>query len=97
MILLVMLSLLGFFAAGKIRTAGYAVELFIPAGAILAPVLALVILIIHPVDDIYYYAGALLSLAGIGLNIIGILRKYNDQAMRPLPEFVHREGGDNRA
>ena len=97
MILLVMLSLLGFFAAGKIRTAGSAVELLTPAGAVLAPVLALVILIIHPVDDIYYYAGALLSLAGIGLNIIGILRKYNDQAMRPLPDFVHREGGDNRA
>ena len=66
-------------------------------GTILSSVLALVITILWPIGDQWYYLGAIVSLIGIGLNLFGILRRYNDQTMRPLPDYVHREGGDMRA
>lgn len=61
-----------------------------------ATVVDLIIAIIHPVSDLFYYAGAMASFACICISIIGLIRKYNLLATRPLPHF-NREGGDDRA
>ena len=97
LILLAVISLIALYTAGAILQRYPAKELVSAAGTVMAPIIALAIVVIYPVSDMWYYLGALVSLLGISLGIIGILRKYNDQAMRPLPDFVHREGGDNRA
>ena len=97
LILLAVISLIALYTAGAILQRYPAKELVSAAGTVMAPIIALAIVVIYPVSDMWYYLGALVSLLGSGLGIIGILRKYNDQAMRPLPDFVHREGGDNRA
>lgn len=85
------------FCAIRIRIVYSAREVLPGLGTILSSVLALVITILWPIGDQWYYLGAICSLIGIGLNLYGILRRYNDQTMRPLPDYVHREGGDMRA
>ena len=85
------------FCAIRIRIVYSAREVLPGLGTILSSVLALVITILWPIGDPWYYLGAICSLIGIGLNLYGILRRYNDQTMRPLPDYVHREGGDMRA
>ncbi len=65
------------------------------AGA-LAIIIAIVILFINPVSDIFYYAGVILSLAAIFITIKDIIHYYNIMATRRLPQF-DRTGGDDRA
>lgn len=65
-------------------------------GSAIAVVLACVILILHPVSDLIYYGGVILSAVAIFLTLLGIIREYNVLATRPLPQF-NRTGGDDRA
>ena len=50
-----------------------------------------------PIDDNIYYIASIISMVGIILNIIGIIRGHNLLAMRPLPQFEMYQGGDDRA
>lgn len=49
-----------------------------------------------PVSDIYYYGGAVLTLAAVLYMFVDIIGNYNRLAMRRLPQFDKR-GGDDRA
>ena len=50
----------------------------------------------RPVSDIYYYGGAILTLAAVLYIFVDIIGNYNKLAMRRLPQFDKR-GGDDRA
>lgn len=50
-----------------------------------------------PIDDNIYYIASIISMVGILLNIMGIIRGHNLLAMRPLPQFEMYQGGDDRA
>ena len=64
--------------------------------AILALILGIGILVLQPVSDLFYYGGALVSLAGIFITIKDIMYYYNIMTTRRLPQF-DRTGGDDRA
>lgn len=66
------------------------------AGSLAAVVIALLIFLLNPVADYWYYGGAILSLLGILFTIAAIIQKYNVLATRKLPQF-ERKGGDDRA
>ena len=63
---------------------------------IVAMVLSVVILILQPVSDLFYYGAALFSLVGIFVAIKDIMHYYNIMTTRRLPQF-DRTGGDDRA
>lgn len=50
----------------------------------------------HPVSDIPYYIGAILTLLADTFIFVDIIRNYNKLAMRRLPQF-DKQGGDDRA
>lgn len=64
-----------------------------PAAAIL---LAIVIGIWHPVSDLYYYGGAVISMGAVIWTLMDIIRRYNLLTTRKLPQF-NRRGGDENA
>ena len=56
-------------------------------------VLAAMVLLFHPVSDLYYY-GAALAVMGLAVwDILGMIERYNILATRELPQFQKR-GGD---
>ncbi len=57
---------------------------------------ALIMKILNPVSDLYYYAMALLSLLAVLYNLYDLIRNYNRLAMRRLPQF-DKKGGDHHA
>lgn len=65
-------------------------------GTFLAVFAGAVIYILHPVSDLYYYAGTIFSLAAICYTLLDLIGYYNILATRPLPQF-ERTGGDDRA
>lgn len=67
------------------------------AGSILAVTTASIVFVWNPPSDLWYYGGAILAAAGICLTFLGIIRKYNILATRPLPTFYDRKGGNDRA
>ena len=64
--------------------------------AILAILIAIGILILNPVSDIFYYVGTILTLAAVFVTIKDLIYYYNIMATRRLPQF-DRTGGDDRA
>lgn len=64
--------------------------------AISAIVVCALMLILHPVFDLYYYFAAILGLSAVGLCIWDLIRCYNILSTRRLPQF-DRTGGDDRA
>ena len=66
------------------------------ATALLALVISIAILILNPISDIFYYAGVILTLAGVFITIKDLIFYYNIMATRRLPQF-DRTGGDDRA
>lgn len=71
----------------------------IPAGFIANIVMAVIsglIFIGNPVSDLWYYAGAVLTLIAVTVNVLDMIRNYNRLAMRRLPQFEKR-GGDLHA
>lgn len=65
-------------------------------GSLIAVLLAIWIFIFNPVSDLWYYGGAIASLAGVLSTVVAIIQKYNVLATRKLPQF-DRKGGDDRA
>ncbi len=64
--------------------------------AIIAVILAIVVLIINPVSDIFYYASVILTLIALFITIKDLIFYYNIMATRRLPQF-DRTGGDDHA
>ncbi len=64
--------------------------------AILAIIIAIGILLLNPVNDIFYYAGVILTLVAVFITIKDLIYYYNIMATRRLPQF-DRTGGDDRA
>ena len=63
---------------------------------VIAAIVSLLILIINPVSDIFYYAGAIFCLVAVLISIIDVIRFYNVLSTRRLPQF-DKQGGDDRA
>lgn len=55
--------------------------------------LALIVLIVNPVSDLYYYGAALAAMGLICWDILGMIERFNLLATRELPQF-HRRGGE---
>ncbi|MBR0093123.1 MAG: hypothetical protein IJP92_15655 [Lachnospiraceae bacterium] len=58
---------------------------------------AVAVLLWNPVADFWYYGGATLVYLCICVTLVGLIRKYNVLATRPLPSFHEREGGRDHA
>ncbi len=65
-------------------------------GSLAAILICGIIQLWSPIQDYWYYGGALISFLGILFTITGIIRKYNVLATRMLPQF-ERKGGDDDA
>lgn len=63
-----------------------------PVAAIL---FAFVIMIWNPVSDLYYYGGAIVSMAAVIWTLLDIIERYNVLTMRKLPQFNRRGGDEN--
>ncbi len=57
---------------------------------------ALFIMMVNPVSDLYYYGGAIIAFMAVLYSFVDIIRKYNKLATRRLPQF-DKQGGDDRA
>ena len=66
-------------------------------GSLIAVIISAVILVFNPVNDLWFYGGSILSALGVMLTLIGMIRKYNILATRPLPTFYDRKGGNDSA
>ena len=64
--------------------------------AIIAVILAILVLILNPVSDVYYYASTIFTLVAVFITIKDLIFYYNIMATRRLPQF-DRTGGDDRA
>ncbi len=64
--------------------------------SLIATVIAAVIAIIHPVSDIWYYGGTIISMIAVFTTLIAVIQAYNILSTRKLPQF-NRTGGDDRA
>lgn len=58
--------------------------------------LCMIIAFINPVDDLYYYLGAIASMIGVLVTLTSIIKNYNVLATRKLPQF-NKQGGDDLA
>ena len=56
-------------------------------------VLAVIVLLIKPVSDLYYYGAALVVMGLAVWDILGMIERYNLLATRELPQF-HKRGGE---
>ncbi|MDE7254245.1 MAG: hypothetical protein K2O32_15070 [Acetatifactor sp.] len=56
-------------------------------------ILAVIVLLLHPVSDLYYYGAALMVMGLAAWDILGMIERYNLLATRELPQF-HKRGGD---
>ena len=50
-----------------------------------------------PVEDWWYYLGALICLAAASAMSIDLILRYNETSTRPLPSFYSRTGGNDHA
>ncbi|MBR6402738.1 MAG: hypothetical protein IKS48_05090 [Eubacterium sp.] len=57
----------------------------------------LLITVINPVGDIYYYIAIAASIVGVLITLLDMMLCFNLMAMRPLPQFKMYQGGDDRA
>lgn len=55
--------------------------------------LGILILLIHPVSDLYYYGGTIIILACVCFTLTGLIGRFNLLTTRPLPN-LHERGGD---
>ena len=67
-----------------------------PIAASAALILGIIILVLQPASDIFYYIASIASLGALFITIRDIIQDYNILATRRLPQF-DRTGGDDRA
>ena len=63
------------------------------AAPVTAMIIGFIILLLKPVSDIPYYAGAILVLAANCFTLLGLIDKYNILSTRAVPDFHDRKGG----
>ncbi|MBR3266477.1 MAG: hypothetical protein IKI61_11040, partial [Erysipelotrichaceae bacterium] len=51
----------------------------------------------EPVQDWWYYLGALIALLAASLMALDLIARYNETSTRPLPSFYNRKGGNDSA
>lgn len=66
-------------------------------GSLAAMFIAVVVLWLNPVSDIYYYAAVIVELIAIIYTVTDLIRYYNVLATRKLPQFDNYSGGDDNA
>ena len=94
-VILTMIGMIsGLKSASKIQDKSLALGALLPFLATLA---ALIVALIHPVDDWWYYLGAIFCFAGALIPCLQLIKCYNEIASRPLPTYFAREGGLNDA
>lgn len=54
-----------------------------------------VLLLLEAFEDWQYYLATILCLCAMAVTVIGLIRKINRLATRPMPTFFDREGGDD--
>ena len=64
--------------------------------SVVAVAVSSVIALVHPVSDLYYYAGTIFVLIAVILSIADVIHYYNILSTRRLPQF-DKQGGDDRA
>ena len=64
---------------------------------LLAAVAGIIIRIINPVSDIFYYGGTILIFFCVCFTLMGLIGRFNLLTTRPIPQFHNREGGDSGA
>ena len=69
---------------------------FVYLKLLLGAVLCILVLILNPVQDYWYYAAAAISMALTVWSFRDIIKAYNELTTRPLPQFETR-GGDSDA
>ena len=62
-----------------------------------AQILALGMVLAHPVHDWVYYLGAMICLGAVTATCVGLIRRYNLLATHPVPNFFDRKGGNDSA
>lgn len=62
---------------------------------VIAIVIALLIAVLRPVHDMFYYIGAVVSLVAVFVTLMDLIKKYNILATRKLPQFDYKGGDDN--
>ena len=65
-------------------------------GSLAALILAVLIAIVNPVSDIYFYIGSVAVILAVFFTISDLIYYYNILSTRQLPQF-NRKGGDDRA
>ena len=53
----------------------------------------MIVAVVNPVHDIWYYVATALALASEVIVVLGIIRDYNYSCTRPLPQFNAYKGG----
>lgn len=65
-------------------------------GALAGIIFALIIWLVAPVHDYYYYIAAAITAVGVLFTLIDVVQKFNRLSTRKLPQF-NRTGGDDGA
>ncbi len=73
------------------------ISLLLPVLAMGAVVYAFSVASAEPVQDWWYYLGALIALGAASLMCIDLIGRYNETSTRPLPSFYNRKGGNDSA
>ena len=84
----VLLCSAGLSLSRRIHSYGILADTLILGASVAA---AVVIRVLNPVHDYYYYFGAVLILAGIAAAALGLIRQYNKLCTHPIPEYFNRE------
>ena len=63
----------------------------------IATAIMLILLVIAPASDIFYYVMVIITMIAILVNLIDLIASYNLMATRKLPQFDRYTGGDDRA
>lgn len=66
-------------------------------GSLIAMLIAVIVLWLNPVSDLYYYVAVIVELAAIIYTITDLIKYYNVLATRKLPQFDNYRGGDDNA
>lgn len=80
--------------AGKVKEKSMIPEALSALGAAL---IAILIAVLRPVSDLFWYIGCIASLLAVLVTSLGLISKYNILATRPIPTFFDREGGNDSA
>ena len=96
LILIIAMAIIIGVGSNKMKALPYGQSIvgFIASG--IAVAVSSVIALLHPVSDLFYYAGSIFVLIAVILSIADVIHYYNILSTRRLPQF-DKQGGDNRA